>query len=186
VIVYDTMNHTLKTASELSEDQSFYETLHCAPSSSAEQIKTEYVVLARKYHPDKQNNNRGDDDDDDDDSKQKMITKINRAYKVLSTPDKRAQYDKYLESELCISWNDYQCLGENANEAAHWAKRDLKPTLTDATLPSNTPQNISNAPPPSRDNNHNNNNNNKTPIKISEPYFPPTSDALRKFRSYQI
>ena len=162
------MNHTLKKPEEIKDDLSFYACLNCVASSSVEQIKAEYRELAKQFHPDKQEARKNTDGYDD-----KRITRINRAYKVLSNKDSREKYDAYLASELSISWEDFQNLGEHANEGMHWAAKARKPTLTDgqekqAKQNSSTIDNL-----PIQTNQTN-------PIPISEPYVPNT--ILKQFR----
>jgi len=61
----------------------YYKILGIEKSASEEEIKKAYRRLAHKYHPDKI---QGDE---------KMFKKINEAYQVLSSKDKRAQYDRF-------------------------------------------------------------------------------------------
>jgi DnaJ-class molecular chaperone len=58
----------------------FYETLGVAKSATADEIKAAYRRLAQKHHPDK-----GGD--------QVKMQEIQRAYDVLSDPEKRARHD---------------------------------------------------------------------------------------------
>ena len=44
------------------KEHNYYEILNCDPSSSKEQITTEYRLLCRKYHPDKAEDNGNDKD----------------------------------------------------------------------------------------------------------------------------
>jgi len=61
----------------------YYKILGVDKSASEEEVKKAYRRLAHKYHPDK---SEGDE---------KMFKRINEAYQVLSSKDKRAQYDKF-------------------------------------------------------------------------------------------
>lgn len=61
----------------------YYELLGVVRGASDEDIKKAYRRLAHKYHPDKQG---GDE---------KKFKEINEAYQVLSSKEKRAQYDKF-------------------------------------------------------------------------------------------
>lgn len=61
----------------------YYEVLGVSRDASAEDIKKAYRRLAHQYHPDK---NSGDD---------KKFKEINEAYQVLSSEDKRRQYDSF-------------------------------------------------------------------------------------------
>lgn len=60
----------------------YYKILGVPRNASAEEIKEAYYRLAHKYHPDK-----GGDPE--------KFKEINEAYRVLSDPEKRRQYDAY-------------------------------------------------------------------------------------------
>ncbi|MEF9989291.1 MAG: molecular chaperone DnaJ [Christensenellaceae bacterium] len=64
----------------------FYETLGVDKGASAEEIKSAYRKLAKKYHPDLNK---------DDDTAAHKFKEINEAYQVLSDDQKRQQYDTY-------------------------------------------------------------------------------------------
>lgn len=64
----------------------YYELLGVARDSSVEDIKKAYRRLAMQYHPDR---------NPDNDQAEDMFKQINEAYEVLSTPEKRSQYDRY-------------------------------------------------------------------------------------------
>lgn len=67
----------------------YYELLGVGRSATDKDIRQAYRRLARKYHPDV---NPGDK------AAEKTFKEIQRAYEVLSDPDKRAKYDKYGEN----------------------------------------------------------------------------------------
>ncbi len=62
-----------------------YETLEIDPTADESKIKRQYYLLARKYHPDKNNG------DTEAAEKFKMVVE---AYQVLSDAELRAKYDK--------------------------------------------------------------------------------------------
>ena len=70
----------------------YYEILQVHPKASTEVIEKAYRVLIKKYHPDMQSN--GDNPESD-----KMARDINEAYKILSEPFLREQYDAELQRE---------------------------------------------------------------------------------------
>jgi molecular chaperone DnaJ len=67
-----------------------YEVLGVPRDSSADEIKSAYRRLARKYHPDV---NQGDT------SAEEKFKEIGSAYSVLSDPDKRAKFDRFGTTE---------------------------------------------------------------------------------------
>ncbi|WP_278363695.1 J domain-containing protein [Acinetobacter schindleri] len=68
----------------------FYEILHVSPDAPTEVIKGAYKVLAQKYHPDRY---KGDDANE-------IMVKIREAYETLIDPQKRKEYDAFLEAEM--------------------------------------------------------------------------------------
>lgn len=65
--------------------QDYYETLGVSKNASEEEIKKAYRSLARKYHPDV-NKAEGAED---------KFKDINEAYRILSDPEKKTQYDRF-------------------------------------------------------------------------------------------
>lgn len=64
----------------------YYEVLGVSRSSSADEIKKAYRKIAMQYHPDR---NPGDK------AAEEKFKEAAEAYDVLSTPDKKAQYDRF-------------------------------------------------------------------------------------------
>ncbi len=67
-------------------DRDYYEVLGAARDATAEQLKKAYRGLARKYHPDV---NPGDK------SAERQFKDVQKAYDILSDPEKRALYDRH-------------------------------------------------------------------------------------------
>lgn len=76
--------YTNAEASEVFSTSNYYAILGVLPKCSEDDIKRAYRSLAREYHPDK---NRGMDTG--------VFSSISTAYKILSDPTKRKDYDKY-------------------------------------------------------------------------------------------
>ena len=66
------------------EEKDFYALLGVSPRASAEEIKSAYRTLARKYHPDHDVNNEHEE----------LFKQITDAYKCLSNSEKRYEYNK--------------------------------------------------------------------------------------------
>lgn len=80
----------------------YYKTLGVSRSATDKEIRTAYLKLARKYHPDK---NRGDA------SAEERFKEINEANEVLSDPEKRKMYDRFGED-----WQRYRDAGFTGDE----------------------------------------------------------------------
>ena len=62
----------------------YYAVLGLTDDSSQSEIKNQYRTLAKQYHPDR-----------NPDSSEEMMTKINKAYEVLSDEKLKTEYDKF-------------------------------------------------------------------------------------------
>jgi curved DNA-binding protein len=63
----------------------YYETLGVSKTATADEIRSAYRKLARKYHPDVAKDKKAGEE---------KIKEINEAYEVLSDPEKRKKYDR--------------------------------------------------------------------------------------------
>lgn len=70
--------------------RNFYEVLGVPPNATTDEIKKKYREMAHKFHPDRPSVT-------DKSVGQKYFAQINRAYGVLSDPEKRAKYDATLD-----------------------------------------------------------------------------------------
>lgn len=80
----------------------YYKILELYPSASQEQIRKQFKILSKKYHPDKING-------DDEKMKQyeKLFMDVNEAYRVLSDPSKKKLYDTGSSYEELDKRNSY-------------------------------------------------------------------------------
>ena len=70
----------------MSQKRDYYEVLGVSKNANEAEIKKAYRKLAIKYHPDK---------NPDDQSAEEKFKEAAEAYEVLSTPEKKAQYDRF-------------------------------------------------------------------------------------------
>ncbi|KAK9930316.1 hypothetical protein M0R45_027355 [Rubus argutus] len=71
--------------SELSKPKDYYKILEVDYDATDDSIRSNYIRLALKWHPDKQK---------DQNCSTSRFQEINEAYQVLSDPAKRREYDK--------------------------------------------------------------------------------------------
>lgn len=70
----------------MEQQQDYYELLGVQKSAGEAEIKKAYRKLAMKYHPDRNANNK---------EAEEKFKNIQRAYSILSDPQKRATYDRF-------------------------------------------------------------------------------------------
>ncbi|TAG74193.1 MAG: molecular chaperone DnaJ, partial [Runella slithyformis] len=70
----------------MAQKRDYYEVLGVAKGAAEDEIKKAYRKLAIKYHPDKNPDNPAAED---------KFKEAAEAYDVLSTPEKRKQYDRF-------------------------------------------------------------------------------------------
>ncbi|XP_043713667.1 chaperone protein DnaJ-like isoform X1 [Telopea speciosissima] len=78
--------------SELTKPKNYYKTLEVDFSATEDTIRSNYIRLALQWHPDKRK---------DEDSATSRFQEINEAYRVLSDPMRRKEYDK-----TCMLYDD--------------------------------------------------------------------------------
>jgi curved DNA-binding protein len=66
------------------DSKGYYTILGVPENAKYNEIRAAYRLLAKKYHPDRNNSDFAED----------MIKKINAAFEVLSNREKRRQYDE--------------------------------------------------------------------------------------------
>jgi molecular chaperone DnaJ len=94
-------------------EKDYYQILGIEPDASEEEIKLAYRKLAKKYHP---------DHNQDNPKAEKKFKEISEAYKVLSDPEKRANYDYYGHStykEYEHSFNRHRYAQRHSHTHAH-------------------------------------------------------------------
>ncbi|MEE1333396.1 MAG: DnaJ domain-containing protein, partial [Erysipelotrichaceae bacterium] len=69
----------------MAEKRDYYDVLGVSRNASADEIKSAYRKLAKKYHPDL---NKAPD-------AAEKFKEVNEAYEVLGDADKRAKYDQF-------------------------------------------------------------------------------------------
>lgn len=72
--------------------RTLYKILHLKKTATTDEIKDAYRILAMKWHPDRNLKNRL--------AAEEKFKEIGSAYKILSEPDARSEYDEWLASEV--------------------------------------------------------------------------------------
>src|SRR6187200_347256 len=86
------------------DSKGYYAILGIPEKAKYNEIRAAYRILAKKYHPDRNNSDFAED----------MIKKINAAFEVLSNREKRRQYD---ETDLDNYWshNEDKVVGDDGD-----------------------------------------------------------------------
>lgn len=105
-----------------SADEDLYGLLNCTEQATVEQIQAEYKKLALELHPDK---NSGDKE------AEAKFQKIQEAKETLLDPAKKANYDKWRNSGIKISYKNWLGMKEHVHQSMHWAT----PKTKDRMLP---------------------------------------------------
>ncbi len=98
-------------------NKNYYDILQINQNASPEIIEKAYKTLAKKYHPDLQEENNKKEAEE-------ILKEINKAYEILSNPDKKALYDQNLKNGS-ISQEDYNKI-YHQNEALKEELNNLK------------------------------------------------------------
>lgn len=115
----DAVDEILRFARKSDDD--FYVILGCDETSSTEQILAEYKAKALDLHPDKNLN---------DESSSVKFQILLKAKEVLSDPQQRKNYDKWRNSGITMSFEQWCNLSKNAHTSMHWAvKKQKEPML---------------------------------------------------------
>jgi DnaJ domain/PilZ domain len=77
----------------VSDETDYYEVMELSPNAEAETIARVYRILAQRYHPDSAVTGNSD-----------MFVQVCEAYRVLSDPEKRAQYDARHRERRQLEW----------------------------------------------------------------------------------
>jgi hypothetical protein len=88
-----------------------YEVLNCTPRSTMDQIHAEYKRLVMECHPDRHPG---------DAAAAERFKKVVHAYEILSDPDKKKNYDKYLDTGLLIPYEVWCLQQDDSHPSAHW------------------------------------------------------------------
>merc|ERR1712154_566061 len=94
----------------------YYSVLGCDPSSSEEQIRTEFRLRARQSHPDKDGN-------------KEEFQVLQEAKDTLLDRARRTLYDKWRASGLEISYSQWESLKETVQTSMHWASPRTERTI---------------------------------------------------------
>jgi hypothetical protein len=77
--------------------KNYYEILEVSPSANLNEIKRQYLILIRLLHPDRIH------EDDVKSYGEEKLKRINEAYEILSSPQKRVEYDRKLRARKTSS-----------------------------------------------------------------------------------
>lgn len=93
-------------SNEIKADKDYYKILGVEKSAPAKDIRKNYLLLTKKFHPDKQKSLT----DEEKHANEEKMSLINEAYEILSNEDKRKQYD-VASTDSRGSWNSNHDFG---------------------------------------------------------------------------
>ncbi|XP_018325696.1 J domain-containing protein [Agrilus planipennis] len=114
-------------------DDDYYTILGCDENSTVEQINVEYKVRALQLHPDK---NKGDKE------AEIKFQKLQEAKDVLCDPEKRANYDKWKNSGIAISYRQWLGMKEHVHQSMHWTTPKTKDRMLTGSGGSSGPSSL--------------------------------------------
>lgn len=115
------------------EDDDFYKLLGCDEHATVEQIIAEYKHLALQYHPDKNAGNK---------EAEEKFQKLKEAKEILCDPAKRSNYDKWRNSGICISYQQWLGMKEHVHQSMHWSTPKTKDRMLPDTAGSSGPASL--------------------------------------------
>lgn len=155
-----------------SEEEDFYKTLGCDEHSTVEQITAEYKVRALQFHPDK---NEGDKD------AEAKFQKLKEAKEVLCDPERRKNYDKWRNSGISMSYQQWLGMKEHVHQSMHWTTLNTKERMLGEGEGSG-----GKAPPANRRASEGGANIHWGARANVQWDSQPPSDVVNKFRNYEI
>ncbi|KAG0711667.1 J domain-containing protein [Chionoecetes opilio] len=145
--------------------------------TQVEQIQAEYKVLALQHHPDK---------NPDDAEAEGRFQEMQVAKDTLTDPEKRAQYDRWLNSGIAVSYEKWCAMKGHMTSTLHWATPNTKERMLESgASPSSQPR------PGGRRSSEQGilYSRSQDGVKVSRPtgdWERDSSEVIRKFRNYEI
>ncbi|XP_013411413.1 dnaJ homolog subfamily C member 12 [Lingula anatina] len=165
--------------SEINSEDDYYHILGCDELSTMEQIYAEYKARVMENHPDKCQ---------DDPKATERFAKLQRAKETLTNDDTRQKYDLWRRSGLAIPYEQWASLRDTVHTSMHWMDAKKEAMLPQASDFSDDVKGY--------DVSSNQKRNPEGKVHMTDishlnfggvPWErDPPSEALRKFRNYEI